>query len=227
MPSNVSRIDVSAESDITVVAGMARSGKSAWVKRQVARRPAVFAWDPDGEYILAGITRPIYRRVDLLRAVLDKRPGRFSYVAPISRAEFNFWALAVLHRGDCTAVAEETADVTHAGKAPEQWGQLVRKGAKRGISIFAVTQTPPESDKTVMRNARRIVCFMQDREPDIDYMAREMRVPRAEIAALAKLEALIVDKHAPPGVPRVTRFRHQFPAPKPAKIPLREPLTQL
>lgn len=210
----VSRIDVSAESDITVVAGMSRSGKSAWVKREIARRPVVFAWDPDGEYVTAGITRAVYRRADLLRLARERTPGRWSYVARITRAEFNFWALAVLHRGSCTAVAEETADVTHSGKAPEQWGQLVRKGAKRRISIFAVTQTPPESDKTVMRNARRIVCFLQDREPDIEYMAREMRVPREEIAGLQRLEALIVDKHAAPGQPRVTRFRHAFPAQK-------------
>lgn len=212
MTSNVSRIDVSAESDITVVAGMSRSGKSAWVKKQIAGRKNILAWDPDGEYVAAGITRPIYTRADWLRAVLSKQPCRLSYVAPISRDEFNFWALAVLHRGHCTAVAEETADVTHAGKAPKNWGELIRKGAKRHISIFAVTQTPTESDKTVMRNARRITCFMVDRDPDIDYMAREMRVPRADLAALQRLEAVIVDKHAPAGSPRVTRFKHRFPA---------------
>ncbi len=189
---------------------MSRSGKSAYVKQQVRQRREVLAWDPDGEYVAAGITRPVYRRADWLHLVRSRTSGRWSYVAPISRDEFNFWSLAVLHRGHCTAIAEETADVTHSGKAPVHWGELVRKGAKRHISIFAITQTPPESDKTVMRNARRIVCFMQDREPDIEYMARETRVPREEIARLQRLEALIVDKHAPAGSPRVTRHRLRF-----------------
>lgn len=216
MKATISRIDVSAESDITVVAGMSRSGKSAWVKKQLAGRKNILAWDPDGEYVLAGITKPIYTRQDWLKAILLKQNIKFSYVAPINRDEFNFWSLAVLHRGNCTAVAEETADVTHSGKAPQNWGELVRKGAKRGISIFAITQTPTESDKTVLRNARRIACFMVDTDSDISYMAAKMRVPREDIAALQRLEAVIVDKHAPAGMPRVMRFKHSFRPPKTA-----------
>lgn len=206
----VRRIDVSAESDITVVSGMSRSGKSAYVKNLIRARPVLRVWDPDGEYVDAGITRPIYSRQAWTAANNGPHGGRFSYVAPVTRDEFNYWALACLARGNfgpLTVVAEETADVTHAGKAPQHWGSLVRRGAKRRISIVALTQTPSESDKTVMKNARRLVCFMQDRDPDIDYMAREMRVPREQIAALKKLEALILDKHAEGGR-SVTPFRH-------------------
>lgn len=214
MQNKISRIDVSAESDITVVAGMSRSGKSAFVKNEIERRPILCAWDPDGEYVEAGISRAVYTRRDLMQWATSPALGRISYVGPVARDEFNFWALCCLHKGNfvkhLTVVAEETADVTHAGKAPKNWGQLVRKGAKRHISIYAITQTPPESDKTVMRNARRIVCFLQDRVPDIDYMAREMRVPRETIASLKRLEAVIVDKHATPDK-RVQMFQHRFP----------------
>lgn len=206
----VSRIDVSAESDITVVSGMSRSGKSAYVKYIIASRPVLRVWDPDGEYVEAGITRPVYTRREWTALNNGPHGGRFSYVGPITRDEFNYWALACLHRGNfgaLTVVAEETADVTHSGKAPQHWGALVRRGAKRRIAIVALTQTPSESDKTVMKNARRLVCFMQDRDPDIDYMAREMRLPREQIAALKKLEALVLDKHGAGGR-TVEHFRH-------------------
>lgn len=206
----ISRIDVSADSDITVVSGMSRSGKSAYVKYLMRARPVLRVWDPDGEYVDAGITHAIHSRRDWTRINSGPHGGRFSYVAPITRDEFNYFSLACLARGNfgpLTVIAEETADVTHSGKAPQHWGALVRRGAKRRISIVALTQTPSESDKTVMKNARRLVCFMQDREPDILYMAREMRVPAEQIAALKKLEALILDKHAEGGR-TVIPFRH-------------------
>lgn len=199
----ISRIDVHAQNDINVVSGMSGSGKSHYVKQKVRTLPVLRAWDPDGEYVAAGITQPIYTRRDWTELCTGPHGGRFSYVGPITVKEFNYWALACGTRGNfgpLAVIAEETADVTHSGKAPQHWGELVRRKArKRRITVYALTQTPSESDKTVMKNARRIVCFMQDRDPDIDYMAREMRVPREQIAALKLYEHLVLDKHAPGG----------------------------
>lgn len=215
-PNNVSRIDVSAENDITAVAGMSRSGKSGYVKRLVSARPVLLVWDPDAEYVEAGITRAVYSRTAWRDMIFSGIPGRYSFVRPIERQEFEFWALTVMHRGHCTAVAEETADVTYAGKAPPQWGQLIRKGGKRHISIFAITQFPSESDKTAFRNARRIVCFKVDRDDDIKAMVKEMRVPATDIGAIPLYSALIVDKHHKLHEPRVTHFRHAISASKTA-----------
>lgn len=193
-------IDVSLGSRITTVVGMSRSGKSAYVKRQVKTARRLLVWDPDGEFVDAGITRPLTTRQQLLQVVSGTRAGRFSFIAPVRRDEFNFWSLAVLHWRDCVAVAEETSDVTSPGKAPEQWGQLIRKGAKRGIELYGITQAPSESDKTILRQARFVVCFMLGRDVDRAYMAAELDIPKDRLQQLRTVEGkfcegLVLDKH--------------------------------
>lgn len=193
-------IDVTLGSRITAVVGMSRSGKSAYVKRQVRTRRRLLVWDPDGEFVEAGICQPLTARQQLLDVVSRQAGGRYSYIAPVRRDEFNFWSLAVLHWRNCAAVAEETSDVTSPGKAPEQWGQLIRKGNKRGIELYAVTQAPSESDKTVMRQARFVVCFLLGRDVDRAYMAAELDLPKERLQQLRTVErefaeGLVVDKH--------------------------------
>lgn len=195
------RIDVTLENNLTAVTGKSRSGKSAFVKREVAKLARALFWDPDAEYVEAGISTPVYDRKTMF-AIVDRENrgyrerGRFSYVAPVNTDEFNFWALAALHWGNCAAVAEETSDVTHPGKAPERWGQLVRRGAKRGIAIYALTQFPGESDKTIWRNARRVVCFQLDGS-DRSYMAKRLGIT-AEKFPVQPHHYLLLDRAAPP-----------------------------
>jgi hypothetical protein len=100
--------------------------------------------------------------------------------------------LAAFSWGNCTAVAEETADVTTPAKAPVGWGTLVRRGRKRGISIIGVTQRPAESDKTIIGNATKIHCGMLKRPQDRKYMALEMDVPLQVVNELKPLEWLEV-----------------------------------
>lgn len=207
-------IDVSLGNRITVVVGKSRSGKSAYVKRQVKAARRLLVWDPDGEFVEAGICQPLTTRQQLLDVVSRSAHGRFSYVAPVRRDEFNFWSLAVLHWRNCVAVAEETSDVTSPGKAPEQWGQLIRKGAKRGIVLYGVTQAPSESDKTIMRQARFVVCFVLGRDVDRAYMAAEIDLPKERLQALRTVErqfaeGVIVDKDCP-GADRVKPLRLNF-----------------
>jgi len=201
------RIDVSLDNNLTAVAGMSRSGKSAFVKRDMGKPARALFWDPDAEYVEAGISTPVYDRRALLEVVTHRKAGRFSYVSPVNTDEFNFWSLAALHWGHCTAVAEETSDVTHPGKAPTYWGQLVRRGAKRGIAVYAVTQFPGESDKTIWRNARRVVCFQLE-GADRAYMAKRLGV-QVERFPSEKFHYLTLDRHAPEAQ-RVTLARLTF-----------------
>lgn len=203
-----SRIDVTLDNNLTAVAGMSRSGKSAWVKRDMGKPARALFWDPDAEYVEAGISVPVYDRRALLDVVANRKTGRYSYIAPVNTEEFNFWALAALHWGHCTAVAEETSDVTNPGKAPAYWGQLVRRGAKRDIAVYAVTQFPGESDKTIWRNARRVVCFQME-GPDRVYMAKRLDIQAVKFP-VSKFEYLTLDRHAPQDR-RVTYSRLKFP----------------
>ena len=84
-------------------------------------------------------------------------------------------------------VVEELADVTSPGKAPEGWGELIRKGRHYGGSIYALTQRPAESDKTIAGNADIIhtgrLSFPRDRKT----MAEYLDVPVSKITALPSL----------------------------------------
>lgn len=178
--------DVTLEARIIVVCGSSGSGKSAWVKQQLAGAARVCAWDPDGEYAeLRGFTA-ITRARDLPRVLARSRAGRFAFVAPL--AAFDHWALCVFGWGNCVAIAEETADVTSPGKAPPGFGQLIRKGRRRGITLYAITQRPSESDKTALGNATRLHVCQMVRAKDRAYMAAELDCPPENLAALKPLE---------------------------------------
>lgn len=203
------RIDVTLANNLSAVAGMSRSGKSALVKSEVGKAKRAIFWDPDAEYVEDGVSVAVYDRPALLKIVTERSTGRFSYVAPVNTDEFNFWALAALHWGHCAAVAEETSDVTHPGKAPTYWGQLVRRGAKRGIAVYAVTQFPGESDKTIWRNARRVVCFQME-GTDRSYMAKRLSIP-AERFPVEPHVYLTLDRSKPESSPdRVKIARLKF-----------------
>jgi len=106
-------------------------------------------------------------------------PRRLAFVVPCTPENFAaFCRLAwVFVRADLgTLVVEELADVTSPGKAPTYWGEIIRKGLRFGPDVYALTQRPSESDKTVMGNASVLHVHQMAREEDCRYMARELRV---------------------------------------------------
>ncbi|MEW8411361.1 MAG: hypothetical protein AB2696_21215 [Candidatus Thiodiazotropha sp.] len=179
------------QANIIVVCGGSGSGKSAWVKRQIAKDRRVLIWDVNDEY--EGIK--VSSRRELIAAVKGNKTKTFRvrYVPPVvSPEEFSFWCEVAFIAGNLTAIAEETADVTSPGKAPPGWGQVVRRGRHQRLTVYGITQRPAESDKTIIGNATLIHCCMMKREQDRAYMAREMGVPFEEVDQLRQLEWLEV-----------------------------------
>ena len=200
----MSRVDVRRQSCIRLVCGATGAGKSEYVKRAVRRLDRVLVWDMEDEYAAENMAR-VTRLRDLIDEVRGSPAARVAYVAPAAR--FGDWARVALAWGECTAVAEELASVTHPGKAPEGWGDLIRRGRKRAIRLIGVTQRPAEADKTIVGNASVIRCGMLWRVRDAAYMADEMGVPVAEIAALRPLQWIEVDR----ATRKITRGKLQFP----------------
>lgn len=178
----MARVDVRLAAKLVAVAGASGSGKSAWVKRQIARRARVIIWDIDGEYHGIRCTTA----GELLHAINTTKRGTICFTA--EPRFFDFWARCAFTWGNCVAVGEELADVTHPGKAPPGWGALVRRGRKRGITVIGISQRPAEADKTLLGNATLIHCGRLRRENDRRVMAAEMGVPLADISGLAPLE---------------------------------------
>lgn len=181
-----------------VIAGASRSGKTAWTKKHSAKARRVFAWDPEDQWAQL----PGWRKVTTRAALLDaaQRPGaqRIAYVAGGGlAAEFDFWAGCVMYAGryvePLDAIAEELADVTTPAKAPGNWGILLRRGLKRGITLWCISQRWSEADKTAVGNASDFVIFRQSSGDDVRYLARKTRVAENEINGLVPLQYVHMD----------------------------------
>lgn len=175
---------------LIVVAGASRSGKTAYVARCTSADRRVIAWDPEDQWAQLPGYRRITTRAELLAACQTPGHGRFAFVAGGKlEKEFDFWAGVALwwgrYRGPCTAIAEELADVTTTAKAPGNWGILLRRGLKRGINIYALSQRWAEADKTAMGNASAFVMFKMALQDDVRYLAKKTGVPFERLNALA------------------------------------------
>lgn len=177
------------EGRLYVVAGASRSGKSLWTAQQVARTPRVLVWDLLGEwssrYRCARVSSfdELVARIEQRARLAFHRPGMVGDFETFCRLAFCWLRLA-----PGALVIEETATVTHAGKAPPAWGDLVRMSLRYGVDLYALTQRPAESDKTAFGNASVIHAGRAVTPRDRATLAEYLDVPVAAVAALRPLE---------------------------------------
>lgn len=182
---------------LIVVSGASRCGKTTQVSNAIRGSRRVCAWDPEDQWAQMPGWRKVTTRQQLLEAMQAKGRVRVAYVAGGDlKAEFDFWCGVVYYAGryiePLDAIAEELSDVTTQSKAPGNWGILLRRGLKRSINIYAISQRWAEADKTAIGNCSEFLLFMS-RGEDVDYIARKARVPVAELDALKPFEFLRVD----------------------------------
>lgn len=176
-----------------VIGGASRSGKTAWTRKASAKARRLCAWDPEDQWAQLPGWKKVTTRKALAEALLKPGPCRVAYVAGGKiQEEFNYWAECVMYAGryvePLSCIAEELADVTTPGKAPDKWGILVRRGLKRGITIYAISQRWAEADKTAVGNASVFILFRQSSGDDIKYLARKTRVDSNDLDGLQQLE---------------------------------------
>lgn len=194
-----------------VVSGSSRCGKSTQVAKEVKSEKRVVAWDPEAQWCDQPGFRKITTKEELLAAIQTKGHMRIAYVAGGDLKEaFNFLCKLVMYAGRFIAplvfVAEELADVTTPSKAPGEWGILVRRGLKRGITIYAISQRWAEADKTAMGNASDFICFMP-RPTDLKYVAQKTGIDIDELAALKPFEFIKFDPVTKDKDQKTLRFR--------------------
>lgn len=185
-----------------VIAGASRSGKTAWVKKNLKAK-RVFAWDPEDQWAQLAGWQKVTTRPQLLAAMKKTGPQKVAYVAGGKLAEeFDFFAGVAMYAGryvePLDVIAEELADVTTPSKAPNNWGVLVRRGLKRGITIWAISQRWSEADKTAFGNATDYVVFRQSSGDDVAYMARKISIDREKLNGFVPLQ--FVKKDALTGI---------------------------
>lgn len=172
-----------ADGKLVVAVGATRSGKTAWTKQQLLKEKRVLVWDVEGHYVKDGFLK-VTTAAALVTIIQQPGPLKVAFV-PRALNQFEFfckvaWVFA-RQPGHKAVCVEELADVTTPAKAPEGWGILVRRGLKYDCDIYAITQRPAESDKTIMGNASIIHCCRLQRVADRKYMAAEMDIPLKEI----------------------------------------------
>jgi hypothetical protein len=181
-----------------VISGSSRSGKTAWTRKAITRARRVFVWDVEAQWCELAGYKKITTRAGLFEATKKSGPQKVAYVAGGAiKSEFDFFAQCAMYAGryvePLAVVAEELADVTTTSKAPENWGILLRRGLKRGISIYAISQRWSEADKTAVGNASDFVIFRTSSGDDVRYLSRKTRIPESEIAALEPLQFVKLD----------------------------------
>jgi len=162
---------------------------------RMSRRAA--AWDPEAQWCDLPGWRKVTTRKELLAAMQTAGHMRIAYVAGGDlKAEFDFMCGCVMFAGRHIApldfVAEELADVTTPSKAPGNWGILVRRGLKRGINIYAISQRWSEADKTAIGNASLYIVFTT-RPKDVKYVANSTGLDVEELKTLAPFEFYFID----------------------------------
>jgi hypothetical protein len=183
---------------LIVIGGASRSGKTVHVKKRTRADRRIVAWDPEDQWSQESGYRKITTRPELLKAIQTPGHMRLAYVAGGDlKSEFDFWAGAAMYAGRyiaaLTVIAEELADVTTPSKAPGNWGILLRRGLKRGITIYAISQRWAEADKTAIGNASEFVLFRQSSGDDVAYLARKTRVPVTDLEGLRQFEFIQFD----------------------------------
>lgn len=179
--------------------GASRTGKTTWVVERVRSARRLLVWDSVGEFADLHQCQRVTTIFELAQAVKPGAPARrIAYCAPVSAESFGqfcrlAWVYIRAHAG-AVLVVEELADVTTPGKAPIYWGEIVRKGLRYGPEIYAITQRPSESDKTVMGNASVLHVHQCALEIDAAYMARQLRVDMPQVDALVPFQWIERDR---------------------------------
>lgn len=188
------RVEQRPDGELVLITGGSGSGKTLHALQRYGRAARLLVWDSHLEWSSHGATA-IDSLATLAARCAPRDPWQLAYIGPATRATFPVFcriALCAMKLDPCTVIVEELAEVTHAGKAPDEWGELIRWTRKLGGHLVGITQRPAESDKTLLANAHRVVCHAMGRAEDAAYMARELRRPVAHVDSLdrAALEYL-------------------------------------
>jgi len=182
------RLERREDGSLYVVTGASRTGKTTWTVEEVKRTRRLLVWDSVGEWSDRFNCRRVESVFELAQLCKPGAPDvRIGFCVPVTTENFAAfcrlaWVWLRVKPGDL--VVEELADVTSPGKAPVYWGEIIRKGLRYGPRVYALTQRPSESDKTVMGNASVLHVHQMAREDDCKYMAKELRVDPKIVDAL-------------------------------------------
>jgi hypothetical protein len=180
---------VTNKANITAVMGGSGSGKSTFIKREIARiKPKrLIIFDVMHEYGDHG--QPVKLCGEMAR--LAKQASFKLIFQPNSRSiesQFDFVCRLAFALGDCMLVVEELNRVTEATRSPPAWQDCTSRGRHKGLIIYGASQRPAGVDKDFFSNATRVRSGRVNFEADIRTLANVLKVKPADIDGLMPLE---------------------------------------
>lgn len=179
---------------VWAVFGSSGTGKTAWVRQQLARlKPTrLMLWDPLGDYVQFG------QAVDALPQLVQQVSApsfavRFVPAFGDSKrlaAEFAGFCRIAWAAERCTVVVEELSRVTTPSQAPPAWSQITTAGRHRGLHVIGVSQFPAQVDKAFVGNATLIHSGHLANVRHRQAVAVEIDASPDELRTLADLEWL-------------------------------------
>jgi hypothetical protein len=180
------------QASIIAVMGASGSGKSAWVKRELARtQPSrLMIWDSQHEYADHGVVCTTLAAA-LAQVQGAQARGRIQVVyqgAQIDAERFDVFCKIAYAAGNLTLVVEELAFVTRPERAPPGWASCTLRGRHRGLRIYGASQRPASIDKHFFGNATLIHAGRLNFEADVKTLANVLQVTRDDIVNLRPLD---------------------------------------
>lgn len=169
-----------ADGELFYAIGRSRSGKTKWVQQRILNHKRVIVWDTKAEFSTLSGYVSVSKISDLI-ALLKKSKGSFkvAFVPFNMKEDFELFcrcALNWLRQKECTIVVEELSDVSTPSKAPLWWGIILRRSLSLGPTIYALTQRPQETDKTILGNFTMIHVHAPNTVKDRKYIANDIGI---------------------------------------------------
>lgn len=188
----MSKIDVTQKADIRAVMGAPGTGKSKYIKDELAKASRALVWDMEDEYETIPAVSLAQLPAALHRAGKGSVKLRFvpSADAAQRQLEFNIFCRTAMAVGNLLILAEELRFVTQPSKAPAGWAGVVLRGRKRGIRVIGASQRPASIDKDFLGNATLIRCGALGYPEDRKAVAAVMGIDAALIEKLEGFEVI-------------------------------------
>lgn len=172
--------------DVRAFIGATGSGKGVGIREALAGLDLsrFAAFDPMHEYgDLPGVV-VVSSAVEALRLmqrakfrVVWQPADDTDYQGARFRAEFEAWCRGCFRVGDLVMLVEELELVTSPQRSSASWRTCTKRGRHVGLHILAASQRPADCDKAFLSSCSYIRCFSLRESPDIDRMARALKVP--------------------------------------------------
>jgi DNA helicase HerA-like ATPase len=180
---------VTNKANIVAVMGGSGSGKSTFIKREIARlKPKrMIVFDVMHEYDALG--QPVKLCGELARLAKQKAFKLIFQPNSVNmQQQFDFVCKMAFELGDLVFVVEELNRVTQATKAPPYWQDCTSRGRHKGLMIYGASQRPASVDKDFFSNATKIRSGRLNFAADIKTLANVLKVKTTEIDGLMPLE---------------------------------------